>query len=272
MKRYITSLGLLLIIKVSLAQEDVIDACEDVAGVKHKKDDSYIGPDGCNRCKCLEGGSACTKRLCPKVENLAALKRSAEANKCVDNLGNLHEDGERYTHVDGCNSCRCTPDGGACTRKLCFKEAKNMSCVDMEGNQKQIGDEAWVDKDGCNKCVCGPLGAVCTEQFCGEHRVWEDNAHDAHIDEFIHSKSGTFVDESGDQPCKDHENNERMPGDTWLSGDGCNVCTCKGSGVPACTKMGCRERLARLMGSGANSVTTMSALSFMSLLIALLLH
>jgi len=68
MKRYITSLGLLLIIKVSLAQEDVIDACEDVAGVKHKKDDSYIGPDGCNRCKCLEGGSACTKRLCPKVD------------------------------------------------------------------------------------------------------------------------------------------------------------------------------------------------------------
>jgi len=272
MKSHMICLGLLLFIKVSFAQEDVIDACEDVAGVKHKKGDAYIGTDGCNRCKCLESGSACTKRLCPQDETKEALKRSAEANKCVDYLGNLHEEGDRYTHVDGCNTCKCTKDGGACTRRLCFKEVKNFTCVDMEGNPKKIGDEAWVDKDGCNKCVCGPLGAVCTEQFCGEHRHWEDNENDAHVDEFIHSKSGTMVDESGDQPCKDHEDVERMPGDTWLSGDGCNVCTCKGNGVPACTKMGCRERLARLIGSGANSVSKLSVLSFMSLFIALLLH
>ena len=39
----------------------VIDACKDVDGASHKLGDSYIGPDACNKCKCLESGSACTK-------------------------------------------------------------------------------------------------------------------------------------------------------------------------------------------------------------------
>ena len=31
--------------------------------------------------------------------------------------GVLHKEGESYTHVDGCNNCQCTKNGGACTKR-----------------------------------------------------------------------------------------------------------------------------------------------------------
>ena len=95
----------------------VLAQCTDVAGRPHKINDSYIGPDNCNDCKCKEAGSACTKKVCPAD----ATARNAEAGKCVDKDGILHEEGESFTHVDGCNDCRCTEHGGACTKKLCIK-------------------------------------------------------------------------------------------------------------------------------------------------------
>ena len=39
---------------------------------------------------------------------------------------------------------------------------------------------------------------------------------------------GSIVDESGDRPCRDHNNESRNPGDTWLTEDSCNICSCKG--------------------------------------------
>ena len=56
--------------------------------------------------------------------------------------------------------------------------------------------------------------------------------NDAHIDEIIHTKEGSVVPELGDQTCRDLvSNTEKMPGDTWLSEDGCNICVCKGENI-----------------------------------------
>jgi len=241
------SLILITLVPLSLAEDlKVIDACKDVDGASHKLGESYIGPDACNKCKCLESGSACTKKLCPEDSS----SRSAEAFKCVDNLGVLHEVNETYTHVDGCNTCKCGPHGGACTRKFCIKKKERLitSCLDADGNQKAL-NEAWLDKDGCNKCVCGILGAVCTEKLCGTHRIFEDEQNEVKVHELIHTEHGDIADESGDQPCQDDEGNTQWPGNSWLSQDSCNICTCPGNGVPACTKMGCRVRLERLLQS-----------------------
>ena len=65
-------------------------------------------------------------------------------------------------------------------------------------------------------------------QICGQHRGWEDSANNAMIDEFTHTKEGTIVNEDGDRPCRDVAGKDRMPGDTWLSPDGCNICLCRG--------------------------------------------
>ena len=43
----------------------MLEHCKDVSGQRHKLGDSYIGEDGCNTCRCLEKGNACTKRMCP---------------------------------------------------------------------------------------------------------------------------------------------------------------------------------------------------------------
>merc|ERR1711874_495614 len=130
---------LLLLIAVSVSSsqaEKLLAQCTDVAGRPHKINDSYIGPDNCNDCKCKEAGSACTKKVCPAD----ATARNAEAGKCVDKDGILHEEGESFTHVDGCNDCRCTEHGGACTKKLCIKTA---ACVDTAGKERTVGDSGW---------------------------------------------------------------------------------------------------------------------------------
>ena len=41
-------------------------------------------------------------------------------------MGVLHEVNQSYTHVDGCNTCKCMEHGGACTRKFCLK--KGVKC------------------------------------------------------------------------------------------------------------------------------------------------
>merc|ERR1711874_90937 len=241
---------LLLLIAVSLSSsqaEKLLAQCTDVAGRPHKINDSYIGPDNCNDCKCKEAGSACTKKVCPAD----ATARNAEAGKCVDKDGILHEEGESYTHVDGCNDCRCTEHGGACTKKLCIKTA---ACVDTAGKERTVGD-SWMVQ--CNKCICGPLGPVCTEMFCGDN----GNKNDG----------GSIVDESGDQPCRDHNNESRNPGDTWLTEDSCNICSCKGDGsLPTCSKMGCRARMAIAKLVNADSGTSSSGSDLAMALITLL--
>ena len=80
----------------------VLSQCKDVTGLTHKLGDAYIGPDNCNTCLCKEAGNACTRKICP----VDLTPRSAEANKCVDKDGLLYKEGESYTHVDGCNTCR----------------------------------------------------------------------------------------------------------------------------------------------------------------------
>jgi len=260
---FLFSLAAASLVAESQESSGVIEACKDVDGTFHKLGDSYIGPDACNNCKCLESGSACTKRFCP--ENISS--RNAEAFKCVDNMGVLHEVNQSYTHVDGCNTCKCGQHGGACTRRFCLKKEDRIlsECVDADGNKKDLDDEAWLDKDGCNKCVCGILGTVCTEKFCGEHRMYENKVDQVKVHELIHTEEGTIVDESGDQPCKDEDDKTQWPGNSWLSKDSCNICTCPGNGTsPICTQMGCRVRLERLLQSnlkGGAAMTTSSVVT-----------
>jgi len=227
-------LFLLFLIAISVSSnqaEKLLDQCKDVAGRPHKLGDSYIGPDNCNDCMCKEAGNACNKKVCPD----SATPRNAEADKCVDKDGILYKKGESYTHVDGCNKCKCTEHGGACSKKLCIKQdVREKMCVDTTGRERTVND-TWLDQ--CNRCVCGPLGAVCTEKFCGE-----------------------ISGQSGDKPCKDHNDQNRNPGDTWLTEDSCNICSCKGDDTPpTCTKVGCRVRLARLIKADSGSVSFGSA-------------
>jgi len=244
-------------------QDGLLEGCKDVEGNLHKLSDSYIGVDGCNTCQCTEGGiSSCTKKLCPGLDT-----RVAEAGQCVDNRGVLHKEGESYTHVDGCNTCQCTKNGGACTKRFC------LASTTCEGGTKKSGD-SWIHKDGCNKCQCSIFGTLCTEKAClGLVKPNSDSDSMNNVD------GDAIVMESGDTPCTDSEGNKRMPGEDWLTPDSCNICQCLGDNAePSCTKMGCRVRLERLrqssggsLGSTASSLRQLPSLAiFLTFIIALL--
>jgi hypothetical protein len=240
-----------------LAQDTtgLLDQCVDTFKQKHRLDDSYIGPDGCNTCRCAEVGNLCTRRFCePKT------KMTSEANKCVDNRGNLHKLEESYTHVDGCNTCVCKEFGGACTRRFCFKasrDAVRSVCKDADGNGRQEGD-VWTAADGCNTCRCGALGPLCTKIGC----LGMAN-QDPHQDKQMKGEP-VIVDETGDSPCTVN-GVTKFPGDSWLTEDSCNICTCTGvNGKAECTEESCRARFLRLVdpkqltGEAPNSCGTLN--------------
>ena len=58
--------------------------------------------------------------------------------------------------------------------------------------------------------------------------MYENEADQVKVHEVIHTDQGDIVDESGDQPCKDEDDNTQWPGNSWLSKDSCNICTCPG--------------------------------------------
>jgi len=250
-----------------------IDACVDSFDKKHRINDSYIGPDGCNTCRCIETGNVCTRMFCEKQTRM-----TSEANKCVDNKGNLHKVGESYTHVDGCNTCVCKDFGGACTQAFCFKPKGEdvlrvgSVCKDTTGKEHQLGD-VWVHADGCNSCRCGAIGSICTRMFCGQLKDKKRGGSDG----LIKTEHGTYVDESGDSPCNVN-GQTKFPGDSWLTEDNCNICECTGmNGKVECTKESCRARVMKLvepkkLGSGNNGsgVNTVSGLLIIPLIYLIL--
>ncbi|KAK6172091.1 hypothetical protein SNE40_018047 [Patella caerulea] len=87
----------------------------------------------------------------------------------------VHHLGDVWTTVEGCNTCRCTPNGMICSFQDCEKQrfAKpNAGVADCnsEGDWYKHRD-FWLIKDGCNTCYCLMPGnfrgyQVCTATDC----------------------------------------------------------------------------------------------------------
>jgi len=250
------------------AAQELLEQCKDVSGQRHKIGDSYIGEDGCNTCHCLEAGSACSKRFCPKNDAETPIGRDT-AYKCVDDQGNPHRVGDKYTHVDGCNTCTCLEAGGACTRKYCIKEPKSLGCFDNKGNIMTESNGTYIGPDDCNDCICGVLGPICTEMLCTLSKTRIDEESQAEVEEF---SSSSKTESLGNKSCMDADNKTRNAGTKWLSQDSCNICWCAGDGNgPVCTKMTCPQRFERLVRSGASiSIVSIASVFAVTLMIVTL--
>jgi len=80
---------------------------------------------------------------------------------CTDDAGKRHRLNEFYVARDGCNKCRCTTGGGACTRRLCLNNIFNAQRFQemFDGNSNDVKESNSV----CNcpktmMMVCGANG------------------------------------------------------------------------------------------------------------------
>lgn len=157
--------------------------------------ESFIGPDGCNTCKCAAEGAFCTEMAC--------VADGGSGDGCAYGT-QFYAVGASFKCDDGCNTCTCTKGGsviqtemacvnncsapGACKGPApgmpsilcsdgstagptctdvggtCGWNITSCTCKDSFGTVHQSGD-TW--DDGCNTCTCSSNGsAACTKKAC----------------------------------------------------------------------------------------------------------
>lgn len=107
--------------------------------------------------------------------------------------------GDTVPSPDGCNDCRCTSQGIACTTRACAG-----SCT--YGGKPRASGSSFPSTDGCNTCSCSGGAVSCTERACAP------------------------------QVCTFAGKNYNV-GDSFS--DGCNGCSCGAGGLISCTTMAC---------------------------------
>nr|AEX20235.1 pacifastin-related serine protease inhibitor [Portunus trituberculatus] len=118
------------------------------------EDGSVWKTDDCNICRCIDGMSACTKRLCATPNQEPRTPQVPNEPECQGELGI-----DRWRQ--DCNWCNCRNGAGACTKRQCLEGVKDDQ-PECEGNPSWMKD--------CNRCHCVDGRAVCTTKFCGEFR------------------------------------------------------------------------------------------------------
>jgi hypothetical protein len=219
---------------IKLKKRSVVDVYS--SDFKCEPNKQFTHPDGCNSCHCDTEGKTqfCTKMMCLPNESHVAKRATVDVYssdfKCEPN--------KSFTHPDGCNNCKCSPEGSTlfCTKKMCetiestierTKRAIDNILRIKRGNNNDPASpdfscepkKSFKHKDGCNDCVCSEDGkmAACTLKLC-----IESSRRDVDV----------FAD-----------NYFCTPGESFPHPDGCNRCFCGANGHPnSCTEIGCREK------------------------------
>ena len=192
-----------------------------------KEGDSYN--EDCNTCTCTSTGVyACTRRACyhgPQFPDTPtkAPKSKRDVNEVEASSG--CDKGPSYS--DGCNTCVCSGERYACTKKFCFpapvilphSSKETVSKRDTTTENKGC-DKGQSYSDGCNTCVCQGNVYACTLRACFPTSVILPQPSKATI-----SKRDVPTESKG---CDKGESYS----------DGCNTCVCQGN-VYACTLRAC---------------------------------
>ncbi len=102
-----------------------------------KEGETKPDEDGCNTCKCLDGGWACTAKLCDD--------EGGDPVECMD--------GEMKTSQDGCSDCTCVAGEWLCTLEACP--------LTTGGYEETGAGETGVDATGTGDTV-DPTGQTVT--------------------------------------------------------------------------------------------------------------
>lgn len=85
--------------------------------------------------------------------------------------GKVYNSGDVFKAGDGCNSCKCNPEGTngvGCSAKKCDGTSVDPNACHYNGKTYNTGD-VFTAADGCNSCQCNPegyQGVGCTKKGC----------------------------------------------------------------------------------------------------------
>ncbi|XP_071943173.1 kielin/chordin-like protein isoform X2 [Antedon mediterranea] len=205
--------------------------------------DVVLDIDSCESCLCQEGNVRCTTRPCPPVD--CESPKTPRGGCCpicdgCDFNGIRMHDGESIAQGE-CDTCTCM--GGNVT---CAKLCPELLCTDQyipvgnccpqcrngceyEGMMFSNGDFFTPMSNPCLRCSCMDSLVRCNPTKC------EDPGCDNPV-RILGSCCETCSDK-----CVD---NGRIyeDGQTWISADQCNECTCQGSEVICQKAQSCRQR------------------------------
>jgi hypothetical protein len=197
--------------------------------------------DGCNRCVCSGGSWSCTRFDC--------------SGQCT--LLN-----EIRVLSDGCNLCGCMPDGEKCTQAACPATlcggflpdtcAPTEYCAYSEQHRCGTADDSAVCRGRPDSCgqefapVCGcnlktyDNGCLANMDGAGVLRDGPCSAPPQCIEGEL-SSDGTLCEcTNGSWSCLGGPATPVCaPGETKAAGDGCNTCSCVGTGQWQCTRAPC---------------------------------
>lgn len=157
--------------------------------------------------------------------------------------GQTYLSGDEFPATDGCNTCSCGPDGVvACTEIACLPDPAG-DCGGLLGlacDEGQFCDYPVAAfcgaADGLGTCRAIP--EVCTEQYdpvCGCDGETYPNACFASSAGVSVASAGACEDDGGGTECA-YDGQRYGVGDTFVSVDGCGVCTCNEDGTAECVE------------------------------------
>uniref|UniRef100_A0A0L8H645 VWFC domain-containing protein n=1 Tax=Octopus bimaculoides TaxID=37653 RepID=A0A0L8H645_OCTBM len=200
-------------------------------GFKYNKNEEFAGIDGCSKCSCTESGVvACIKQMCSELDNNPA---PTPQTVCIYNE-HTYQVEEEFEGADGCSKCQCSGSGlVTCVKQVCSKsrngeesrQKKSYSVCRYNG-QIYIFGQTFTAVDNCNQCGCKANGnIVCTKTICPA------------------TTTQVITVEKGDTSavCRYH-GKVYIFGQTFISIDKCNQCSCRSKGKVECTQKICSSQ------------------------------
>ncbi|CAI9730160.1 kielin chordin [Octopus vulgaris] len=193
-------------------------------GKIYKITETFISVDECNSCECIYPGRViCGQSICEETIVAKPMPNpSLTVALTCEYDGVTYKAGISFISADGCNKCRCTPQGKiACLKSVCpakviqIPPTAKLECR-FQGISYKIGT-VFVSKDGCSTCKCSTeLRIMCSDSFC--------------IPKIGKSKASVTVMCKSENACYSVDS-------IFITIDGCSSCRCQKSGKVRCTKI-----------------------------------
>ncbi|XP_062512712.1 uncharacterized protein LOC134188563 [Corticium candelabrum] len=210
----------------------------------YRNGEGFNSTDGCNKCVCIGGHVACTRRACRRLIPPLLCPNGKEYHRCGTACPPTCKNAPLICTLQCVRGCFC-PRGLVEHNNQCVKPSKcpPQSCV--YGGKTYQHNDSFPASDGCNRCGCSNGRVLCTLIACPTTQC-------AYYGKF-YQDGDNFTDFNGCNTCLctagvvacteklcnnittcQLGNMTYKVGETFLTNDGCHTCKCPPSGYVSC--------------------------------------